>query len=82
MPINRKSTHYGNIAILLNTDRSLLGYHLLDPQSSAGGFQLLGLDLMITNDWHIWFIEANNYPLWPKGGWITEFTTKMGVSEY
>lgn len=46
---------------------------------TLNGFQLLGLDFMITNDWHIWFIEANNYPLWPKGGWITKFTTTMGV---
>ena len=49
-------------------------------QRSSSSFQLLGLDLMVTTDWHIWFIESNNYPLWPQGGWITEFTTRMGVS--
>ena len=26
---------------------------------------MLGLDFMITVDYHVWFIEANNYPLWP-----------------
>ena len=49
---------------------------------APSSFQLLGLDLLVSKDWHIWFIEANNYPLWPKGGWITDFTSKMGVSLY
>ncbi|XP_065898588.1 protein polyglycylase TTLL10-like [Dysidea avara] len=31
-----------------------------------GTYLLLGLDFMITSDYHIWFIEANNYPLWPS----------------
>ncbi len=48
-------------------------------QRSSSSFQLLGLDIMITTDWHIWFIESNNYPLWPQGGWITDFTLQMGV---
>lgn len=52
----------------------------MNGEGTHTGFQLLGLDLMITNNWHIWFIEANNYPLWPKGGWVTQFTTLMGVS--
>ena len=47
---------------------------------ALSAYQLIGLDLMVTKDWHIWFIEANNYPLWPKGGWITSFTSTMGVS--
>ena len=54
------------------------GRHLMKRAPSS--YQLLGLDLMITLDWHIWFIEANNYPLWPKGGWISNFTSQMGVS--
>lgn len=47
---------------------------------AVSSYQLIGLDLMISTDWHIWFIEANNYPLWPKGGWITHFASIMGVS--
>jgi len=32
----------------------------------ASSFQLLGLDFLVTSDYRVWFIEANNYPLWPK----------------
>jgi hypothetical protein len=55
------------------------GFNTMD-RTAVSSYQLLGLDLMVTTDWHIWFIEANNYPLWPKGGWITDFTSQMGVS--
>ena len=29
-------------------------------------YLLLGLDFMVTSDYHVWFIEANNTPLWPN----------------
>ena len=67
--------HITNMIILIDVTP---GHHLMKKAPSS--YQLLGLDLMITLDWHIWFIEANNYPLWPKGGWITNFTSQMGVS--
>lgn len=46
---------------------------------SSSAIQLLGIDLMVSKDWHIWFIESNNYPLWAQGGWMTQFTATMGV---
>ena len=32
----------------------------------SSSFQLLGLDFLVTSNYRVWFIEANNYPLWPK----------------
>ena len=44
-------------------------------------FQFLGLDFMVTRDLHTWFIEANNYPLWPKGTpFIDNLLDTLGVS--
>ena len=40
-------------------------------------YLLLGLDFMVTSDYHVWFIEANNTPLWPKQ---VPFIYTMGVS--
>ncbi len=69
---------YNCIHAYINGGVWITGMHLM--RRSPSTFQLLGLDLMVTTDWRIWFIESNNYPLWPQGGWITEFTGKMGVS--
>jgi len=30
-----------------------------------GTYLLLGLDFIVTSDYHVWFIEVNNTPLWP-----------------
>lgn len=30
-------------------------------------FQFIGVDIMVTQDYRTWFIETNNYPLWPRG---------------
>ena len=36
---------------------------------------------MVTADYRIWFIEANNYPLWPKGSpFINDLMDRLGVS--
>lgn len=44
-------------------------------------YLLLGLDFMVTADYRIWFIEANNYPLWPKGSpFINDLMDRLGVS--
>ena len=44
-------------------------------------FQFLGLDFMVTRDLRTWFIEANNYPLWPKGTpFIDKLMSTLGVS--
>ena len=52
-------------------------------QRNPSSFQLLGLDFMITDDLHIWFIEANNYPLWPKvsssSSFVNELMDTLGV---
>ena len=40
-------------------------------------YLLLGLDFMVTSDYHVWFIEANNTPLWPS--FVSDSYT-MGVS--
>ena len=50
---------------------------------SPSSYQLLGLDFMVTDDFHIWFIEVNNYPLWPKGSpFVNDLMDRMGVSLY
>lgn len=41
-------------------------------------YLLLGLDFMVTSDYHVWFIEANNTPLWPKD---VSDSYPMGVSK-
>ena len=44
-------------------------------------YLLLGLDFMVTADYRVWFIEANNYPLWPKGSpFINDLMDRLGVS--
>lgn len=41
----------------------------------------MGLDFMITADYHVWFIEANNYPLWPNNvANLDKHTYTMAVS--
>ena len=35
--------------------------------ASPSSFQMMGLDIMVTDDLQLKFIEANNYPLWPMG---------------
>lgn len=36
---------------------------------------------MVTRDYRVWFIEANNYPLWPKGSpFIDNLMDRLGVS--
>ena len=41
---------------------------------SPSNFLMMGLDFMVTADLQIQFIEANNYPLWPRG---TDFMSTM-----
>ena len=49
-------------------------------ERAPSSFQLLGLDFMVSANWKVWFIEANNYPLWPKGQpEINSFINTMGV---
>ena len=44
-------------------------------------YLLVGLDFMVTTDYRVWFIEANNYPLWPKGSpFVNDLMDRMGVS--
>ena len=38
-----------------------------NPVRCSSCFQFLGLDFMVSQDWKVWFIESNNYPLWPRG---------------
>ena len=48
--------------------------------ASPSSFQMMGLDIMVTDDLQIKFIEANTYPLWPKGSdAINKLTLRMGV---
>ena len=52
------------------------------PQASESpsSFQMMGLDIMVTDDLQIKFLEANNYPLWPKGtDAMNKMTLRMGV---
>ena len=41
---------------------------------SPSNFLMMGLDFMVTADLQVQFIEANNYPLWPRG---TDFMSTM-----
>ena len=51
-----------------------------DPVRCFSCFQFLGLDFMVSQNWKVWFIEANNYPLWPRGTpEINEMIDTMGV---
>ena len=44
---------------------------------------MMGLDFMITADYHVWFIEANNYPLWPSNVMnLDKATYAMAVSGF
>ena len=43
-------------------------------------FFMLGLDIMVTSELTVQLIEANNYPLWPKGvDFINKRIPRMGV---
>lgn len=60
----------------------LKGMSVFEKRPSS--FHLFGLDFMITDDLQVWFIEANNYPLWPKTSgkepcFIDELMDNMGV---
>lgn len=54
-------------------------------ERNPSSFHLLGLDFMVTDDFQVWFIEANGYPLWPKASsskvysFIDEHIVTMGV---
>ena len=55
-------------------------------ERNPSSFQLLGLDFLVTENYQVWFIEANNYPLWPKTFhpkekyYIDELVSSLGVS--
>ena len=50
------------------------------PQGPPSSFQMMGLDIMVTDDLQVKFLEANNYPLWPKGtDALNKLTLRMGV---
>ena len=59
----------------------LLGLHTFERL--PGTYLMLGLDFMITVDYHVWFIEANNYPLWPSNVVnLDKDTHTMAVSSF
>lgn len=48
---------------------------------APSNFLMMGLDFMVTSDFDIKFIEANNYPLWPRGTeFLNNMMQQMGVS--
>ena len=47
---------------------------------APSNYLLIGLDFMVTSDLSVKFIEANNYPLWPKGNdFIDRMMQQLGV---
>lgn len=47
---------------------------------APSNYLLIGLDFMVTSDLSVKFIEANNYPLWPKGNaFLDDMIEQMGV---
>ncbi len=42
--------------------------------------QLIGLDLTLSSDGHIWFIETNNYIGLRRFGWMMDFNYNLVVS--
>eukprot|EP00731_Ephydatia_muelleri_P028672 Em0020g316a len=45
-------------------------------------FQFIGIDVMVTQDYRTWFIETNNYPLWPRGTpFIDQLFNTLGVKK-
>ena len=50
---------------------------------APSNYLLIGLDFMVTSDLSVRFIEANNYPLWPKGNdFLDDMIEQMGVRVY
>lgn len=48
-----------------------------------GSFQIIGLDFLVTSNFEIKFLEANNYPLWSMPSTeIEPMLQWMTVSEY
>ena len=55
-----------------------LGLHTFERL--PGTYLVMGLDFMVTADYHVWFIEANNYPLWPSNvPKLDKYTYAMAV---
>ena len=67
-----KSSTFQFISILL-----FAGIHMLERRSSC--YQLIGIDLLVSSDGRVRFIESNSYPLLDRGGWITDFSVKLVV---
>ena len=58
-----------------------LGLHTFERL--PGTYLVMGLDFMVTADYHVWFIEANNYPLWPSNvPKLDKYTYAMAVRIY
>ena len=66
--------HLGTFFYIFNSGMNVF-------QRMPSSYLLLGLDFMVTTDYRVWFIEANNYPLWPKGSpFINNLMDGLGVS--
>ena len=65
---------------LPNSDAHLfVGLHTYERLPAT--YLVMGLDFMVTADHHVWFIEANNYPLWPSNvANLDKHTYRMAVS--
>ena len=49
---------------------------------APSNYLMLGLDIMVTSELTVQFIEANNYPNWPKGAdFMNKRIPQMGVRE-
>ena len=44
-----------------------------------GTFHIFGIDFMIDDDWHTWFIESNGYPGFT---WSLNFDTRQMAEDY
>ncbi len=56
-----------------------VGLHMID-RSHSSCFQLIGLDITVSNDGHVWFIESNNNINLQSDGWMMDYNYNMIVS--
>lgn len=70
-------------SIIKQTGLFILQAGLHTFERLPGTYLVMGLDFMITADYHVWFIEANNYPLWPSNVMnLDKATYAMAVSGF
>ena len=56
-----------------------IGIHLID-RSQSSCFHLIGLDITVSCDGHMWFLETNNDIMLRSFGWMMDYNYNLVVS--